>query len=340
MTININKTIEKVLLLKLTNETWYGSTRLARVWVFPRKREPYRPYHTLFTSDSGHVVQAYIMEKRPDADKVWEHLLKAMNHPMLGGGSPRRPQMVVLDDADLCDMLTSRLEQIGIRCSYHVLHPQLKDVLEDLEVVMNRGGATIPSLTAIPRTTIPLLSKIFTAAADLYNLTPWKKLNQEIPFELRAPIDTPSRYIVITGGIGVAQGLSINDSLSDLQLMFSNLKPKKLADSINWLTLVYDHPSNLSFDDLEAIQKYGLIVANEQAYPAIARIGMPRGSHPPSIHDLFWLECALPALVQFFTLDFEEDSKPYQLNVERTYTIETLNGPEQVWLRVPVEIEY
>ena len=92
----------------------------------------------------------------------------------------------------------------------------------------------------------------------------------------------------------------------------------------------------VAFDDLDAIEQYGCTVVNEHSYPLMGRMGQPYAMRPPTIHDLYWLEGSLPALVTFFRqhLTVEDGNEVRQF--EHTYLVETLSGSVSVFLKAPV----
>ena len=74
------------------DEYWAGTTRLARMWVTPKKAPPYRPYITLWLSQDGKIVASKAHQHPPSADELATELLQAMRRPALGAGRARRPR--------------------------------------------------------------------------------------------------------------------------------------------------------------------------------------------------------------------------------------------------------
>jgi len=108
--------IKKIRQLKQTSEVWEGTTRLARMWIMPKKTDPYRPYHLMFVSDTDRVVFTSIKDASPTPKQVCNALFKAMRRPGLGAGSKRRPRIVALDDKELVQAISPRLAEIGVLC--------------------------------------------------------------------------------------------------------------------------------------------------------------------------------------------------------------------------------
>lgn len=329
---------EKIRRLKQTDEVWEGTTRLARFWVTPKNERPYRPHLMTFVSDRGKVIRTDVLEIHPTVGQTWEGLLKAMRRPVFGGGRNRRPQMMVLDDEELVQALTPRLVELDIQCQYRRRLPHLETYLKKLEHRMNRGFPETPNLLSIPDVTVPLLERIFIAAAEFYRTKPWEMLPYEMPIEIRYPLEAEARYAVVIGAAGESFGLSVNDDREGLQLMFAGLSPEELVEKTSWLALTYELPLALAFDDLDAIARFDWPIPNGQAYPSITRVGSEQELLPPTLQDLIWLEAVLPVLSLFFQEYFELDESGQVRPCEYVISTKTINGPAEISLRLPVEV--
>ena len=62
--------LKQVQRLPQRDEYWAGITRLARMWVMPKKAPPYRPYMTLWLSQDGKIVASTAHPYPPSADEV------------------------------------------------------------------------------------------------------------------------------------------------------------------------------------------------------------------------------------------------------------------------------
>ncbi len=327
-------TLEEIRRLKQINEVWEGTTRQGRLWITPKDEPPYRPYYIKFISDRDKVLCTGLEEAPPTPDQVWEKLLKTMHRPMLGAGRKRRPKMVVMDDEQLVQALAPRLAELDIQCQYRRQLSYLGPALESLERCMNRGFPEIPSLLSVPNVTVPLLERIFTAAAKFYRLAPWEMLPYEIPIEIRYPLDADPRYAVVIGMNKESYGLSVNDNWEDLKMMLSGSSPDKFSEQMSWLAFTYEIPLALAYDDLDAVSRYNWPIPNQHAYPSIVRASITMEVTPPTRQDIFWLEGVLPALNMFFEerLGFDESGVypgEYKLSVP------TISGPAEVFIQLP-----
>jgi hypothetical protein len=100
--------------------------------------------------------------------------------------------------------------------------------------------------------------------------------------------------------------------------------------------LSFETPDYLPFDDLDAADQYGWVLPGPNTVPWIVRVGGKKDFSQASLQDLLWLEGALAALNQYFAKDFHLETNDLPPEEERTYTVETLNGPVKAVLRAPV----
>ena len=193
-----------------------------------------------------------------------------------------------------------------------------------------------PSLLSIPGVTPALLGSVFTAAAVLYRIEPWKRLAEEVPIEVRCPRQAPPRLVVMLGAGGQAYGLCAYDSAADLRMAQESADPLEAASGLNWLALSYDSADFLALEDIEAAQRFGWLVAAEEAYPAITRLGSPGpGMHPPTLEDLLWLDGALRGLGEFFTYPLVLDNHGGLKPQAAVLRVEASQGPCELAQRIP-----
>jgi len=229
------------------------------------------------------------------------------------------------------------LERLNIRSVFEVSNPLLKDLLGEVQALMAHSGAPIPSLLSIPRATVPLLGSIFASAADLFRREPWQKLNPGIVLSLQAVEEPHPRFVMLTAATESTRGLIIHDSLTTLRGSASRMKSHRRKSASSHLSLTFGLLSSLSFDDLDAVEEFNMQVAAPRAYPHISRLSADGSSQLPTIHDLFWLEAALPALVQYFNRDHSDAIHSASPSTEFIYTVRTLDGTAQVSLRIPAQ---
>ena len=134
------------------DEYWAGTTRLARMWVTPRKAPPYRPYITLWLSQDGKIVASKAHQHPPSADALAAELLQAMRRPALGAGRARRPSRLYMDNAEQVALLSPVLEALDIACVYRPALAMADAIMAAMETDLG-AYAPLPGLVSIPSVT-------------------------------------------------------------------------------------------------------------------------------------------------------------------------------------------
>ncbi len=332
----INRLLKKTGRLKQRDEYWEVTCRLGRVWITPRNQAPYRPYVTLFVSQEDKVLRSKVLEDTPTSDRMFEELLRAMHRPTWGAGGARRPKVIYLDNPDYVTDLASRLASVQVRCEHRRSLPLIKDALYSLEMSMNRGEEAIPGLAAVPSVTLPLIGHLYELAADFYRATPWRRLNDSHPLEIRYPPDASPRYAVVMGSGGEVFGLAVYDTLADLQLMYRpELSPQQTTRMAGWSVLFFEEAIAMSFGDLDAMAKYDWPVAAENAYPVFGRTTRAGEIVQPTKADAFWMEGVLAGILAFLSHHKRALRRSVIKPIEVTLPVTTISGQAQVYLRLP-----
>ena len=148
--------LRKAHRLHQSDRIWQCTARRAPFWIYPEDDFTHRPYVVLvLDQDTDRARRADILQERPSAWRVFDVLVQAMLRPASGSGPRVRPSRVALDDADLAQVLSPRLGEIGVECEYRVSLPFADTALRDMEAFMNGRDAT-PGLLQIPGVTRPL----------------------------------------------------------------------------------------------------------------------------------------------------------------------------------------
>jgi hypothetical protein len=288
----------------------------------------------LIANLAGKVLLTHVQKQPPEAEKLLEYLLQAMIRPELGAGRARRPQVVYLDDEDYVATLTPVLAELSIRCQYRVSLPTLPKIRQFIERGLG-GRDRFPGLLSISSVTPPLLNHLYELAADYYRLSPWLWLDDHAPLEIRYPPEAAPRYVIVMGSGGEIFGLSVYDTVEDLKLVFRrDLSHRQLRRRATWLVLFFEEAMAMSFDDLDAIPKFGWPVADEQAYPIFGRTTKTVEIALPTKTDLLWLEGALSGIVHYLA-QYQGSAFGPELVEDELLPVATLSGAAQLRLRIP-----
>jgi len=337
--------LDKARRLRQSNTTWICTMRRAHSWITPKNRSPYRPYTVLVLEQETQLIRRiYTQEERPTPKSVLEVLVKAMLSPLLGPllspligfGKRGRPTRVVLDDADTVQALTPRLAEIDVRCAYSPSLPLVDAALQEIRARMTEQKP-MPGLLSVPGATEPLVRELFAVAAETYHQAPWRWIDNTSPIEIRYPLDGRTRYALVLGSGGESFGLSLYESPDDLRAVFSSIEPERLVEQISWLSLVFEEATVMTFDDLDAMEKYGWPVAGEQAYPLVIKATPPGEWRVPSASEMAWLAAVLRVIPDFVVRHLRADrGRPRPAEV--TYPLPGVHGGQEISLRYPATL--
>jgi hypothetical protein len=269
------------------------------MWITPDDEWPYRPYLTLLLSQQGKILSSQVLEQPPAADALFESLLRAMRRPALGSGRARRPTLIYLDNAEHVAALSPLLKTLKIQC----IHRPTLALADEVAAVIETGRGKYelpPGLVSMPSVTLPMVGHLHELAAQFYRATPWTWFNDHHPFAIQVAPEASPRHAIVMGNAGEVFGLSVYDTLDDLQLVFSPaLSHRQVARMSTWFVLFFEEAPAVSFDDLDAIAAHDWPVAAPQAYPVFGRSTADQGLALPTKADLLWMEGALAGLLTY-----------------------------------------
>jgi len=333
--------IDKARRLRQIDATWLCTARRAPTWIMPKNQPPYRPYIVLVVEQETELIRRTVIKsERPTPDVVLEVLLKAMAGSLLGPlgsligfGKRGRPARILLDDADIVQSLAPRLAEIDVRCNYSPSSQLLDATLREMEAHMTKREP-IAGLLSIPGATEPLARDLFEAAAEYYRQAPWRWIDNTSPIEIRYPPDGRTRYAVVLGSGGETFGLSLYESPKDLDVALHTTNPEQATEQISWFSLIFEEALTMTFDDLDAMEKYGWAIAGELAYPLVIKALPPDGWGVPSASEITWLAAALRAIPDFVVGCLQAD-RGWPRPAEATHSLPGVHGGQSIALRYP-----
>ncbi len=313
--------------------TWYLSVRLGHPRLEPSGSSLRNTHILLLLDEQGKPLSHSVQEHTFSRGQVWRLLVNAICGTDHAAGL--RPRRLHFDQPELLAGLASHLETAGIQGFYQAHMPEIERALVELERGFSPAVLLPPALATIPHATPELLGRIYGYTASFYRLAPWQIVPGEAPLEVRYPADGAARWIVVIGSGGDTFGLSISDSRADLERMYAGGDPLELARSICWLALTFDTAEYLAIEDLDAIQRQSWPVVNENAFPALYRVGGPQADiQAPTLEDLLWLDGVLPALLQYFGERTAADSR-WRTPHESRVKVSTPSGAVEVLVHFP-----
>ena len=332
--------LNKIRRLNQSDATWLCTARRAPLWITPDDQPPYRPYVVLVVEQETEMVRRTdIEDERPTPDMVLETLLKGMVKPIMGPlgslmgfGKRGRPARVLIDDARLVRALKPRLAEVDIRCQHIPSSRLLDDTLREMGTHM-MGREPMPGLLSVPGATEPLVRQLFDAAAEYYRQAPWRWIDSVSPIEVRYPPDGRPRYAIVMGSGGETFGLSLYESLADLRVALFTADPERVIEQISWFGLAFEEAIMMTFDDLDAMEKYDWPVADDVAYPLVIKATPPEGWGTPDASEIAWLVAAL-RVIPDFAVEHLQGGRP----AEATYSLPGVHAGKKIALSYPVSL--
>ena len=330
------KLLTKLLKIRQGSATWQCTARRAPVWVFPKKQPAYRPFILLVVDqETGIILKTEMITERPEPQVVLNHLYKTMQGTIFNLMQAQRPARISIDNAELAQACLAQLAELGIRCDHRASLPQINEALDEMETNLNQREP-IPGLLSVPGVSFPLVAELFDATAEFYRQAPWRFIENFEPIEVRYPADNErTRYALVLGSGGEFFGLSLYESLADLDAVFSGTSEKPTSQPMTWISIILESATTMSFADLDAIERFGWPVAGEKAYPlAMKAISGTDESEVPSASDLTWLAAAMRAIPGFVTQHLRADRGLPQ-PAQACLTLPDVHGNQQIALRYP-----
>ena len=321
------------------SETWFIATAQLRTWIAPHDKAPYRPYLILIVSaEQGSVRGSNIVPKPPTPREVWDALAQAMQHPAPNSGKRGVPQRIVMADSALAKGILPFFADAQLKMDVyeHSLPDEVNEIIRDLENDLREGKPEHPGLLSVPGVTPELLRGFYSAAAEYYRAAPWVHLNNYQVIALRHPTEKEYRYAMSMGQAGVEYGLATYLRWSDVVRQFTeDENPMMMLPSGGLHSLFFDNVTQVPFDDLDAIQKFGFEIASPEAHPIPIIAEGPEQMRRPSRQDLVWYEAALRAIPIFVRDYLKPDGRGDYKPIETTVDVPTHAGTIAVAVKYP-----
>lgn len=319
-------------------ETWAAGNVQLRMWITPEDEPPYRPYLLVVVDlDHGYLLASDTLAAPATAADMSAALQKAMRKPERGGGKPRRPAAVILDDAALAEALAAEIARWGLGRSVGPL-PMLAGLARELESHLNDGPEP-PGLLAAAGVTPALAGAFFSAAAGFYRAAPWVRLEDRHALAVRIPAEGgDERVVSVLGNAGVQEGLAVYADWATLERLLLGAGPDELLRAHGSLALWFGDVTEVPFDDLDALQAHGWEIAGENAYPIPVRLAPGDQTVRPGADDLRWLEGALRAIPLIVSANLRPAGRGEFAPFTASVAVPTLAGPVRVAARFPAGV--
>jgi tetratricopeptide (TPR) repeat protein len=291
-----------------------------------------RPWMVLVTSRNDDLILAHeITQQEPSLERVWDTLVQAMQHPMMG--EPHRPAELQVRPAGRWEALKPHLAEIDVSLVVTEELDQLGAVVAALSEHL--GEEERPGLLDVPGVTPEQAGRFYEAAAFFYRQAPWRKVGYESAVRVEcAKYESGPWYAVLMGQSGLTMGLALYEDLDLLRRLWTGDRgEEENARETVATTVTFDDETDVPFADVEAARRYGWPVARPDAYPSAFRKERGLSMRPPLAWELNLLAACLRAIPGFVDRRRQDDATP------ETVTVPAADGELTLTLAWVVEDE-
>ena len=323
--------------LTQTDDFWYCAVRRLRTWLEVEKgSEVYgRPWLLVVVHQTtGTVLNVDVLLNKPGVDEIQKWLFKTMLKPAKGSGSPHRPAEIHFEDRALVEGLRLTLQEVDVVSRFLPQRKQMDKMIDAFQSEISQYEDNIPGLLDQPGVKPALVGKLFEAAEFFFRAQPWINLANEDLLAIRVGSQKEPYYCSVMGIAGQEYGLSIFQTWQEVESFFTARDPDGTIPAQGRHVFFFDFPPIVSFDDMDAAEKYGWKLPEPDMYPT-PLLFTPDAVLRPKADMLRWYEAvlrALPVFVEKHLLTGLDGSHP---PVDADLTVQTSTGKTSVQIRYP-----
>jgi tetratricopeptide (TPR) repeat protein len=331
-------TVESLLKLPQSTDTWYLGSRQLRLWIAPEDQDPYRPYLLLlFNLDQGLIINFELVDQMPTERELENFIAASMRKKQEDNGIyPQRPAYLFFENNKMMQELRPALNAVEVQVKFRPQTELLNDIVRSLEQHMREDEPEIPGLLSIPGVKPKEIAALFEAAVQFYKAAPWVSLTNDDVLAVRVPPQSEPWYVIVMGHGGVEYGLALYKTWEDVKLAYL---PKDRPD--DWVppsganSFLFNPATYIPYDDLDAIQKYGWEVEDYQAIPSPMIFMPPDRVERPKRDEILWYEAVLRAIPVFEKEHLKTDVRGNRIPSEAEIAVQTLRGATTVEIKTP-----
>jgi len=313
---------------------WYTGYRRIPAWLTKEedKNAFFQPW-VIFVVDmeSGAIIQITVLDAPMEDDELFEFFTRCMTTPAQNSIRPQRPKEIQFEFKDLTEKMGPYLTPLNISALHNPQPEVVEEILAHLLPVITGGQVPLPGLMEQHGVKEETFKNIFHLAKQLWDLQPWKTLENEDILEVRVGNQKKPYYISMMGFGGMEFGFAVFKTLSELKTFFvqTELKFFKLPPSGRHVFL-FNTPPLVSFNDLHFIETHQLPLPEEGYIPTPLWF-KPDDLNRPTAHMLRWYEAFLSAFPLFYA-DLLKDgtqtlTKTYLSQTSKKIIPVTINFP-------------
>ena len=221
--------VQTLKFLPQHNGNWYTAFRLIPAWFKDDKNvEEYsRPWMIFIVDlDTGAIINLTLMKEKPSSNQAYEFFTQSMVTPAQNSITSQRPRIIYFDNQILATEMESRLRELKIQSIYDPQEKATDDIVENLLPFVLQGQIPLPGLLEQRGVKLDLVTSIFKNATRIWDLKPWKFLNNEDIIGVWVGEQTKPYYISLMGSGGMEFGFAVFKTQNELQQFFVELATK------------------------------------------------------------------------------------------------------------------
>lgn len=326
----LNLQIERLRKLpQHTDESWQAALFRMPMWAQDDDGEPIRPWTALCISTRTGLVG--LAEPRPSAERSPRLVLDSVDGLARGEQGGYRPGRLEVNQAEVAAELRPVLTEIGVEVVERPDLPALDRARREMTMHFLEGRED-PAALLVEGVTIDHLRAFAEAAKEFHEAAPWRHLSDEDLLEVISPKPYKGMgFATVMGAAGREFGLGFFESRQRYDRMFEVDDPRKLIAKRGVWSFTYAEMIDLPIGDADAWEDHRLPIANQHAYPLLARFGPGAEVRRPTPKQWAFVEGLVRALAR--TTEAEMDSGRW------SKTVETVDGPTEYVLALPALLE-
>jgi tetratricopeptide (TPR) repeat protein len=285
-------------------DVWQADFRPLPTWI-RRDGDPIRPWIILAASRSNKLVLAHlIQEEPPTPGRLWDTLVQAMQHPVVG--DPHRPTELQVPAREQWVSLKLHIEEVGIGLTTTDELEALDEMFE--HVIDHVCGKPLPGLLSVPGVTPAQAASVYRAAAAFFRQAPWKKVGYEAAIRVECDrFQGGPWFAVLMGQSGLTIGLALYEDLQTLRRMWSNGGDEQTARRTVATSVTFGEEWDIPVADLDAAKTHGWEIARPDAWPALFHKDRGRSMRSALAWELELMEGCLRAVPDFVDRRRQDD---------------------------------
>jgi tetratricopeptide (TPR) repeat protein len=323
--------------IEQTSDTWFLVVRQLRIWLGAEDETPFRPYVTLAVNMNTGAIHGTQLGEEPSAKELEKQLFQFMTKPDKNLHIlPQRPARLFLERQDLAKALSPALMEIGVQVKYRSQTGEIDEIIHNLEDHLRGDAPDVPGLLSQKGVSLQMVASLFAAAAAFYRAAPWVELSNSDLLALKVSQQKEPWFVTVMGQGGMEYGLALYKDWDSVLLQYGPRDHSREAiPPAGMHAFFFNQITEVSFDDLDALERYKWELADPQAYP-VPMIFTQRGEvRRPGKDDLLWYEAALRAIPVFVSQHLSHDPDGRLLPVETEIPVSTAAGKMKVHIRYP-----